>query len=159
MALDAAPYLDGRLHAIYSYVDDAGVNVHIDAVLLREWCLMHKSELNVELAPVEDYIAKSFLDENVIDIIHAERVYHMPTWDPIIYCMDGTFHPGNGAPNVMLVDGHHRYFVSWLFKQRTVACYVLKPEQWKPFEIIGLPDLSREELIARPVAKTLSYNR
>lgn len=145
--LDAKDYPDGS--AVYSFVDKDGTNTHIDSEKLRVWCREHRRELEIHLTPVEAHIASSFLTENVIDLPHVFEVAQMPKLDPLIYGHDGTYHT-NGGPNVYLIDGHHRYFLAWTMKIPFIPAYLLKPGQWQQFQIIGLPDQTREQLIAAP---------
>lgn len=145
--LNADDYPAGS--AIYSYVDPEGNNIHVDSEKLRQWCAKHKKDMVVLETPVREAIAESFLADNVIDLAHVERVFEMPSLDPIIYGHDGTYNE-NGFPNVILIDGHHRYFGAYLAKCEFIPAYVLAPEQWHPFRIAGLPDLTEEQLKSMP---------
>lgn len=145
--------LDGKNYpvgsAVYTFVDNEGVNTHVDSELLRQWCAAHTSELEVRLTPVASDIARSFLTDNVVDIDHLKRVMRMKTLDPLIYGHTGDF--TNGNPDVLLIDGHHRYFCAWLCKVAWMPAYILSPEQWHPFQIEGLPSQTHEQLRRAPV--------
>lgn len=151
MKLQAKDYPPGSF--IYSFVEkDTGKNTHVDSELLRKWCAEHKEELRakeqIQLTPVTARIAVSFLEGNVIDLGHAAAVGKMETLDPIIYGKTGTI--TNDAPDVLLIDGHHRYFLAWATKTRFIPAYLLEPDQWRQFEIHGMPDLTEDMLRALP---------
>lgn len=149
MPLDGKDYLDGKPHFIYTFIErDTGRNIHVDSELLRQWCAANRSTLEVVLTPVEERIAKTFLTGNVIDVDHVVEVGQMKHLDPIIYGI--TEIGANGHPDVLLIDGHHRYFLAAVKGEPLIPSYLLKPEQWKPFEIIGLPSQTEDELIATP---------
>jgi hypothetical protein len=133
------------------------VNIHVDSEKLRQWCAAHRSELECLLTPVNPKIASSFLEDNVIDLDHAKEVLKMPALDPIIYGLSGTF--TNGNPDAILIDGHHRYFLAWVTKHEFIPSYLLKPEQWEPFKIDGLPSLTEEQLRAMPTKAEWQRNR
>lgn len=145
--LDAKDYKPGC--AIYSFVAEDGTNTHVDSELLRQWCAANKDKLEIMLTPVGGKIAQSFLTDGVIDIKHVERVLQMPHLDPIIYGKTGTFTEA-GAPDVLLIDGHHRFFAAWLSRCELLPSYILEPAQWQQFQIEGLPDLTEEQLRAMP---------
>jgi len=147
MPLDARDYPPGT--PIYTYIDPAtGVNTHVDSDKLRQWCADNTAKLEVVLTPVDPNIACTFLDDNVIDLAHLARVKSMKRLDPIIYCV--TEIGANGYPNVLLVDGHHRFFLAYLDRRQLIESYILTREQWVPFQIIGLPDLTENQLRAMP---------
>ena len=146
--LSAKDYKPGD--AIYTYVDPEGNNIHIDSEKLRQWCADNASSLEVVATPLNESIALSFLDNNVVDFHHLIEVRGMDKWDPIIYCADGTYSKVNGGPNVILADGHHRYFCAWTMGAEWVPAYVLEPAQWHPFQIDGLPQVTEEELRRAP---------
>lgn len=149
MPLDAKNYGPGM--PIYSYVvAGTGENIHIDSELLRLWCLeqQKKGLLEVFNTPVSLKQADSFLSENVIDASHAISILGLKSWDPIIYCKYGT--STNGAPDVMLVDGHHRYWCAAKMGMKWAPAFVLEREQWQEFQILGMPDISEELLRVMP---------
>ena len=149
MPLRGEDYAPGT--PIYSFVARDGKNTHIDSEKLRLWCKENRERLEVVNTPVSEKMANSFVDENVVDIAHVVRVMMMRKLDPVIYCKDGG--GTRDRPDVMLVDGHHRYVAAAVHNLRMIPAYVLEPEQWRDFEIIGLPDMTEEELRAAPVCK------
>lgn len=144
MPLDAKDYPPGT--HIYSFVGHDGVNINIDAEKLRLWCAEHRPE--VRLTPVRASIAVDFLDGNVVDLEHVKEVMLLPTLDPIIYGQTGI--GDNGLPDVILIDGHHRYFIAWLTREQFIPAYLVPEKIWREFEIIGLPQITEEELRAMP---------
>ena len=70
--------------------------------------------------------------------------------DPVIYCEDGFT---DGIPDVMLVDGHHRYVLAAALKRPAIEAVLVLKEFWKPFQIVGLVDVSAGLLKAIPVHK------
>jgi hypothetical protein len=137
---------------IYTFVAEDGSNTHVDSEKLREWCAANRETLEWFYTPVKPEIAKSFERDNVIDVVHAIRVASMDKLDPIIYGKTGTL-GANGGPDVILIDGHHRYYVAWKLGSDMIPGYVLEPEQWREFEIIGLPSLTEEQLRRAPTSK------
>jgi hypothetical protein len=139
---------------IYTHVDHDGTNTHIDAQGLRLWCLQHKPE--VYLIPMRFELAAEFIRDNIIDKKRvaelSQREMLGETLGPIIMAKDGTF-ASNGGPNVMLVDGHHRYFLSAIHKRPFVEGHMLEVAQWKPFQLHGIPEITQEQLVKAPVTK------
>lgn len=134
---------------VYTFIDGVtGENTHIDAIALRAWCLAHP-ELEVVNTPVDPEIAKRFIThDNSISIDNLKRVAAMKHHDPLIYCKTGS--QTNGAPDVMLVDGHHRYFICAVKEIEWAPAYVLEREQWQPFVLDWVPKMTEEELRAAP---------
>lgn len=145
--LDGSKYKSGD--PIYTFVADDGTNTHIDSKLLREWCLSNKSSLEVFATPVDPKLALRFQDENIISPVRVFELWHRRDLDPVIYCKSGTF--TDGRPDVMLVDGHHRYTLAAAKAWPVIPAYILELNQWKPFQIDGLPDLTVDFLRAMPI--------
>lgn len=133
---------------IYTFVDKEGNNINVDSEGLREWCAANKASLEVLATPVDRRIARSFLEGNVVDLHHVKEVMRLQALDPIIYGAMGTF--TNGNPDVILIDGHHRYFAAAVAGMPFIPSYILQPAQWREWEIIGLPKISEEELRSCP---------
>jgi len=137
---------------IYTFVGDDGENIHIDSDALRIWCEVTKPE--IFLIPLKYELLIDFERDNVISM---ERVYELSmdikkSLEPIIMVKDGTI-AKNGYPNAMLVDGHHRYALHCFGGKQHIAGYFLEVEQWKPFQIHGIPDMTKEQLRAKPITK------
>lgn len=151
--------LDGSTYPphypIYTFVDKAGVNTHIDSPRLRLWCLANERnpELEQGLAPVDRELANSFLRDNVVSMSRVIELLGKEELDPIILCQDGTFSSSNGGPNVMLVDGHHRLVLAAKLKLPQIPAFMVKLEQWKPFQVTNILDLTEEQLLAAPIQK------
>ena len=135
---------------IYSFVGDDGENIHIDSEGLRIWCKLAKPE--VFLLPLNYGLAEQFIKDNVVSPKRIHELSLRKDLDPIIMCKDGTFGK-NGGPNTMLVDGHHRYFIACMIKLYAIPGHLLEVEQWKPFQLRGIPDITADELRRRPITK------
>lgn len=136
---------------IFTFIDKDGVNVHIDSEGLRQWCL--KTNPEIFSLPLNYTLAHEMLRDNVVSL---ERVRELITrkvrLDPIIMVKDGTI-GSNGHPNAMLVDGHHRFFIACASGWSHIEGYFLEYSEWKPFQIHGLPSVTREQLKASPITK------
>lgn len=141
---------------IYSFVERAtGQNVHIASTRLRTWCLEHASEIEVLAVPVSRALAKSFLELNAILPQRANELLatlpeDMEQWEPLIYAHDGSF-GDNGGPNVMLVDGHHRYYAAAQIGAPFILGWMLTTAQWEPFRITGLHEYTEQQLVDEPI--------
>jgi|HubBroStandDraft_4_1064222.scaffolds.fasta_scaffold56276_6 hypothetical protein len=138
------------MNAVYTFVDNNGTNIHINSEGLRLWCIANKPE--IFWLPMNEKVAQDFVRDNVISLDRVKELSTRKNLDPIIMVKDGTF-GSNGHPNAMLVDGHHRYFLTFLRKQPFIEGYFLEESQWRPFQIHWLRDISAEELKRRPVTK------
>jgi hypothetical protein len=135
---------------LYTFVGDDGENIHIDSIKLRLWCIENKPE--IFWIPLKYELAAEFLRDNVISIERAKELSKRKDLDPIIMAKDGTI-GANGGPNALLVDGHHRYFLACMSKMQAIPGHFLEVEQWKPFQLHGLPNLTKEQLIKSPITK------
>lgn len=155
MPLTKADFTD-PFEPIYTFVDGrTGENVHIASTRLRAWCIEHRAELEVQAIPVDKKLAASFQEKNAIlpkrvHTLLAKLPEDMEQWEPIIYAHDGSF-GSNGGPNVMLVDGHHRYFAAALIGAPFILGWFLTVPQWEPFKIEGLREYSEQELVDEPI--------
>lgn len=143
--------------SIYTFVTHSGENIHIFAGGLRLHCLESKT-LEIFIVPVNFEMGQRLLRDNIISPVRAQELYtrfqsSKEGIEPVIFCKDGTLSETNGQPNVMLVDGHHRYFLAASLKVPLIAAYVLEPEDWQPFQISGLPDTTQAALQAAPITK------
>ena len=139
---------------IYSFVSHNGENIHIDSRALREWCIKQPN-LEVVGVPVDLTLAHTFLKENAVIPSRLEELARRVHLDPVIFCMDGKY--TDGKPDVLLVDGHHRYFLAAYNNLKYVPSHVLTPAQWKPFRIVGHPDMTIEELRCSPAFSRRNY--
>ena len=136
----------------FTFIDKNGENIHIDSDSLRRWCLGNK-ELEIFSIPLQQKLAEEFLLNNVISMTRVLELAKRDKLDPIIMAKDGTFSPDNGGPNVMLVDGHHRYALAVAIGRETIPGYMLEVEQWRPFELKWVPKMTMEQLIRMPLTK------
>jgi hypothetical protein len=65
----------------------------------------------------------------------------------MIYCRYGGT---DEIPDVMLVDGHHRYVRAAIEKCGSILAWLLTEDQWRPFQIPNMPKITKEELAALP---------
>src|SRR5277367_5987589 len=119
-------------------------------MLLRKWCISHRPE--IFLIPIRAHVAEKMIPENSIAIDRVIELSVRNNLDPIIMVKDGTS-DAKGAPNVLLVDGHHRYFLAYIRKQELIQGYLIEEPQWRPFQIHWMPDLTKEQLIKTPITK------
>jgi hypothetical protein len=145
--------MNSPITPIYTFVADDGENIHIDTDALRTWCLHTKPEIFD--IPLKYDVATSFLHDNVIALDRIHELFQRPpsSLDPIIMAEDGTTHPENGGPNVLLVDGHHRFFLACLRGWAYIPGHVLKVPEWTPFRLHNLPSITRDQLCASPILK------
>lgn len=141
------------LEAIYTFVAHDGTNTHVAAKRLRDWCVRTQPERFV--VPVDRALAESFIRDNAVLPARIKQLMaknglpdNMLNWEPVIFCQDGG---AEGRPDVMLVDGHHRYVVAAAIKSPNILAWCLTEEQWRPFEIVGLHEYTAQELIDEPI--------
>jgi prepilin-type processing-associated H-X9-DG protein len=135
---------------LYTFVDNDGNNIHVNAIALREWCIKNKPE--IFWIPMKYEVAVQMVHDNSVSQKRVKELSKRKDLDPIIMVKDGTF-GDNGGPNVLLVDGHHRYFLAACRKQAVIEGHVLEEAQWRPFQLHDLPKVTKEELIATPITK------
>jgi hypothetical protein len=134
------------LKPIYTFVAKDGENIHIDVEALRRWTI--KTLPEIFFLPIDMQLAVSFVEKNTISLARVQYMMnHRDLLDaPVIFCKDGTYGP-DGAPNVMLADGHHRFFIKGIILHEPfIEGHMLEPEQWRPFQMHGLPSLTEQHL-------------
>lgn len=134
---------------IYTFIDNEGNNVNIASERLYQWCCAARPEM--VLVPVEPRIARKFQEDNVIDMTRVIELACRKYLDPIIFakCETST----NGGPDVMLVDGHHRYALAAAMRLSVIPAYVLEPAQWHPFRVKDLIPITQDQLRDIPITK------
>lgn len=148
--------IDGRTlpegEPVYTFVAEDGENFHIHAHRLRQHLI--KTSHKIISAPVRKALASQFLAENSISLERVQELMSRlfasdnPKPDPIILCLT----PG-GDHDVMLVDGHHRYFIHALYKVPVIPAWLVEPPIWQEFRVINIRNLSQDELIAAPLGE------
>jgi len=138
------------METIFSFVEDDGTNIHINAGALRLWCIENKPE--IYSLPLNYDLMEIFERDNTISPERVEELSKRKDLDPIIMVKDGTL-GSNGHPNAIIVDGHHRYALACLRGQQYIEGYFLEEAQWRRFQIFGLPDITAEQLRKSPVTK------
>lgn len=145
----------GPWEQIYTFVRNDGRNIHIHSPRLRSHCL----QMNYKpiLAPVDTKLAQSFLRDNIVSPWRIkqlmEKISEDKALEPIILCKTEAYgHPCDlHTPEVLLVDGHHRYTIAALAKSPVIIAWLLELHQWQPFTVIGIPDYTNEALKAEPI--------
>lgn len=142
------------LDPIYTFVTPQGVNYNIASGLLREWTLKAKPE--VYNVPINKELAKSFFSDNVVSRARIVQLLSevkggTRVLDPVIFAI--TDIASDGSANMMLVDGHHRYAVFAVVGLKYIPGHVLERKAWEPFQVEGIPDISKENLKAIPILK------
>lgn len=135
---------------IYTYISPEGANTHIDSEGLYSWTQTHASELEIFSVPLDHSLAQRFIRENTVSQQRIWELLSKPTLTPVIFCKDGTF--TEGRPDVLLVDGHHRYVLGSICRAEFIPGFVLEEAQWRPFQLEGLPPLTKAELQAIPLS-------
>ncbi len=139
-----------RRRQICTFVTDAGETVHVDVDgLLGDPAVAATEIVRVPVSAAE---AKKMLRENAVDI---DRVGEMLAKGfeasgarrPVLFCNDGTSAPGE-PPGVFLADGRHRYFIAALVGAPHVPARILPGAVWRPHVMVGLPKMTKEELIS-----------
>ena len=144
--LKASDYKIGD--AIYTFVADNGENFNIDSERLRQWCLSNKPE--IFLVPLRRSLAREMVRNRTVSTervkqlgLHYVATRKIP--EPIIFCKT------NSRPDVILVDGHHRYVLAVVAKMPLIEAFALERHQWEPFRIHGLPAIDQDQLKDLPL--------
>lgn len=126
---------------IYTFVDkETGETTHIAANRLRLWCEVTGPEKF--WCPMNKELAETFIRDNVVSLERVKQLEGRSEYDPVIMCKTGTF--TDGAPDSLMADGHHRYYIQR--DREWFLAWVLEEEQWRPFQILGAPGTTEEEL-------------
>lgn len=135
---------------IYSFVGDDGENIHIASDRLRVWC--QSARLERVWVPMDRAMAEKFVTDNVISLERVRQLELDPPdqeENPVVFCSTGTFTDGN--PDVVLADGHHRYY---LHREDEFVLSVLVGErEWRQFRISGIRDTTKDALREMPVLR------
>jgi len=140
---DLNPLTEG----IYTFVAKDGSNTNIASNRLHDWCAT--ANLEIHAAPVDQKLAQSFLRNNIASLDRCLKLLTKGNLSPIIFCHEGSF--TEGRPDVLFVDGHHRYTLCGMMKLPYIPAYMLLPSQWEPFRITDLPDMTQSELLDLPI--------
>lgn len=142
---------------IYTFIAPDGINTHIAASLLREWALRAKPE--IVLTPTDRELARSFIRDNIVSKHRCLQLARRSSagediFEPILYCHDGGL--TQGRPDVLLVDGHHRFFLASIWGQLFIKSHILTEAQWRPFQIASSDgpfsiDTTSDDLRRKPI--------
>ena len=143
---------------VFTYVGEDGENIQLATDRAIKWA----SGANLEsvYVPVETEMAMKYIKENSVSLTWCnsilagllkdpESVNRLP---PVIYAQHGNDGP-NGEPSHFLLDGHHRYVTFAKIGLPAIKAYLLSQEQWRPFQISGMEEVSREALVSAPCIK------
>jgi hypothetical protein len=142
------PITLGPFEPVFTFVANDGENVTIHSGRLRDKVL--RSKLEVVLTSIDKEIANSYIENNCVRMDRVKELEKRKNLDPIIYCEDGFT---NGVPDVMLVDGHHRYVMAMFVGLKEIPSVICPKEFWKPFQVAELDKITAEQLKAIPVLK------
>lgn len=152
--------------SIYTFVDRrTGANINIASARLRVWVLsmLHELDANKFSIPVEPEKARFYLNNNVVSRDRVAQLISMLHTDPdavsepLIFAKDGSY--TNGRPDVMHIDGHHRYCVYAVLRVPVAPAVILEPTQWAPFQIAGCIDIDEATLQAIPPLQKHYWNK
>lgn len=138
---------------IYTWVADDGTNVHIASERLYHWVQTNAATLTCGLIPIDFTRGQDYLRDNIASIDRClELLSRDPsTITPMIFGERGTY--TDGAPDVFHIDGHHRYALYAMCQIPQALAYLLTIDQWKPFQIEGLPNTTQQALAHTPILR------
>lgn len=137
---------------VYTFVTKSGANINVASTRLYNWCENNQASLarQITMLPVDLSMAKSFLKDNIASLARVQELRSRPTLSPVILCRSTG---SDEIPDAMLVDGHHRYVLYALLGRKFILSYLLEPQQWHPFIVEGLSDLTQAQLSAIPITQ------
>lgn len=138
---------------VFAHVEEDGTNIHICVDKLRDF--LQKEDFEVKKMPVEKGFVQEIIDTKAVSLPHIEKLLDsyakgLRKLEPIIVAVHG----GTAeVPDVLLVDGHHRYVMAAFCGASHIPAYLVPEIIWRRFQVEGLPTLTRQELIDSPVIK------
>lgn len=139
----------------YTYVDKITkevIQIYVDG--LRKHCLqVHLRDRWVNV-PVSFATMNKLIDENSVNQKRVKKlireIKHTGKIEPVIFCHDGNF--TEGRPDVMLVDGHHRYVAAAMSFAKFIPAWIIPIKEWEPFRIKQVRNITADELLkAKPI--------
>jgi hypothetical protein len=138
---------------MFSFVGDDGENIHVATKLVYEWVQRNKPNLEIVLTPIDPNRAASYIRTNVVSATRCRQMLaHIRKngrLQPMIYAESGTH--THGLPDLYHIDGHHRFVVYAFLRRPFGESYILEQHQWRPFQITGVPDLTKQQLEDMPI--------
>jgi hypothetical protein len=137
---------------IFTHVHTDGTNVHIASTRLHHWCLENSNNLEIASVPVEPKHARHFVDDNIVTLDRVQELVNRGFNSlviPVILCAEDY----SDRPDVLFVDGHHRYVAHYMLHVPQILAFLLRPCEWHPFRVDGLPSVTHKELLASPNIK------
>jgi len=138
---------------IYSFVGNDGMNVHVAIERLHYWVQQNQEDLErkhqLYYTPLTPQIAVKFIKAGLVNQERCRTLSDHDMRHPIIY---GKEKKGPIAKvDMFLLDGRHRYVRAVHLGWKSIKAYVLRPAQWHPFLITGIPTITQRQLDGIPV--------
>src|SRR5438105_4604561 len=132
---------------LYMFVSDDGTEqINIHSPSLRKYCLERQPPLEIFVTPIQLGIVNRLLREKSVDMNRVFALTEEHLKEPISFCR-------HTDSLVLLVDGHHRLVRTALDGRQLIKCWVLPPEEWDQFRVIGAPRVTKQTLIDLPLSK------
>jgi hypothetical protein len=134
---------------MYAFVGDDGSNIHVAIQRLLKWVERRKPHLKVWQIPVHPHLAKRFINHNLINRERVKELLLQKQVDPIIFGKEIRGRPED--VDMYLLDGRHRYVRAVALNYLLIEAYLLNPNQWRAFQITGVPTITQRQLDGMPV--------
>lgn len=139
----------GPLDPTFTFIQKDGSNLNISVKHMRAWLAMQPSR-RINLTPVDPHLVAQLISENAVSRervkqLHDKYVVRGERMEPVIIGLTPT-----GMNDGVLMDGGHRYIFAAAMRLPLIECHILQEREWRPFELVGMPDLTKEELAAVP---------
>jgi hypothetical protein len=135
----------GQWAEVYTRVLPDGTNV---TIAIRELvAAIRAANLKPELVPIDGKQVDLMVKNNAVSIPKlvelGELTAHGRPMEPIIVCIgdDGL---------AIIVDGHHRFVLSFAMGQKRIGAFICYPALWQQFLITDMEPLTKEQLKAAP---------
>lgn len=145
------------MEPVYTFVSDEGENINIASGRLREWANDKANDIATVTVDCETCVAEKFIAEGSVDFEHAGKVFarllaREPLW-PVLFGLsdhDGRIEADGVYGDVLTIDGHHTYLAHVMLGLTKCRAQFILRSQWEPFSVVGLPDITRQQLINEP---------
>jgi hypothetical protein len=127
---------------IFTHVFDDGSNVNI----LVDSLLAAASQLETFVTALDKGFAQTILKQNAIDFTRLHALPEAALRKPILFGVSGGT---PDRPDVLLIDGHHRYVRAAQLGHSFISCQLCPEAMWRQ-HTIDLPAMTQDELEALP---------